>query len=46
MALIEELKTLPLGAVWDHYCESEMTATDRELIDLVDDYEREVLSSR
>ena len=46
MALLEELKMLPLGAVWDHYCESEKTATDRELIEIVDSYERDVQSAR
>jgi L-rhamnose isomerase len=25
LALLEECKTLPLGAVWDHYCESQNT---------------------
>ena len=46
MALLEELKTLPLGAVWDHYCEAEGIATDRELIEVVHNYERDVQSAR
>jgi L-rhamnose isomerase len=44
--LMEELKTLPFGAVWDRYCRSMGVPTDREIRDTVHAYEREVLSKR
>ncbi|MGI9256167.1 MAG: L-rhamnose isomerase [Salinispira sp.] len=46
LALLEELKTMPLGLVWDEYCRSENVPTDRELITEVMNYERRVLSVR
>lgn len=46
LALLEEVKTLPLGLVWDYYCESQGVPGDRELIDKVHDYERRVTGKR
>ncbi len=46
LALLEELKSLPAGAVWDYYCQMENVPTDRELIDVVMEYERAILSKR
>lgn len=46
MALLEELKSMPLGSVWDRYCEAQGVPTDRELIDSVSAYERDVLAKR
>lgn len=46
MALFESIKSLPFGAVWNYYCESEETPTDNKLIDPIRVYEREVLSER
>ena len=46
LALLEELKTLPLGLVWDYYCERSAVPTERELMSRVHDYERAVTSKR
>jgi L-rhamnose isomerase len=46
LALLEELKALPFGAVWDHYCASLQVPLDRELIAAVHAYEREVTAKR
>ena len=46
LALLEELKTLPFGAVWDYYClKSNVPAGDAWLDD-VKAYEENVLSNR
>ncbi len=46
LALLEERRTLPLGAVWDQYCLSKDIPTDGQWLPLVKAYEREVLSDR
>jgi L-rhamnose isomerase len=46
LALLEELKTLPFGAVWDHYCRSRDVPAGRDWLATVKTYEREVLSRR
>jgi len=46
LALMEELKSLPFGAVWDYYCESSGVVTDAELIDTVLEYEKNVTAKR
>ncbi len=46
LALLEELKTLPFGAVWDHYCESQLTPVGPAWLDQIKRYEREVLARR
>jgi L-rhamnose isomerase len=46
LALLEELKTLPLGAVWDHYCLSGGVPSALGWIDSVREYEKQVLDSR
>jgi len=46
LALLEETKTMPFGLLWDEYCESAGVPTDRELIDTVMQYERDVLANR
>ena len=46
LAMLEELKTLPFGAVWDYYCEkSDVPAGDAWLKE-VKDYEDRVTSKR
>jgi L-rhamnose isomerase len=46
LALLEELKTLPMGAVWDYYCvTSDVPAGEAWLAD-VKNYEKNVLSKR
>ena len=46
LALMEELKTLPLGAVWDHYCLAKGVPAGRGWLDDVRRYERDVLTNR
>lgn len=46
LAFFEEAKMLPGGAVWDYHCLRQGVPTDKELPDLVKDYERAVLSKR
>lgn len=45
MALLEERRTLPLGAVWDYYCMTR-DVPGEEWFARVQDYERDVLSGR
>jgi len=46
LALLEELKTLPFGVVWDHYCCNQGVPAGRDWLEEVKAYEREVLSQR
>jgi L-rhamnose isomerase len=46
LALLEELKTLPFGSVWDHYCQARDTPVGPAWLDEVKRYEAEVLSKR
>jgi L-rhamnose isomerase len=46
LALLEEAKTLPFGAVWDHYCEASGVPVGEAWLEDVRRYEREVLSRR
>lgn len=46
LALMEEAKLLPAGAVWDYYCESAGVPPSLRWLDSVRSYEREVLSAR
>ena len=46
LALQEEIKGLPWGAVWDHYCASANVAVGRQWLDEVRAYESSVLSVR
>ena len=46
LALLEEMKSMPAGIVWDQYCREMGTVTDRELIGNVLDYEQSVLAKR
>jgi len=46
LALLEEAKTLPFGAVWDYYCESSGVPVGDAWLADVRRYEREVLSAR
>jgi len=43
---LEELKTLPFGAVWDAYCAQDNAPLDREIIEIVLAYEKEVTARR
>ena len=46
LALCEELKTMPIGDVWDYYCEKNGVLTGTDWIADAKKYEDEVLSKR
>ena len=46
LALMEEAKTLPFGAVWDYYCESQGVPVGESWLPEVKRYEQEVLAHR
>lgn len=46
LAMLEELKTLPFGAVWDYYCVKSSVPAGMEWLGQVKKYENEVLSKR
>lgn len=46
LAMLEELKTLPFGAVWDYYCAKSNVPVGDAWLDEVKAYERSVLSQR
>ncbi|MFH1179712.1 MAG: L-rhamnose isomerase [Candidatus Bathyarchaeota archaeon] len=46
LALLEEQKTMPIGAVWDHYCTQNNAPTGTQLIKEIQQYEKQVLSKR
>lgn len=46
LALLEELKTMPFGAVWDYYCLRSGVPVGMVYIEQIQRYEREVLSKR
>lgn len=46
LALLEELKTMPFGAVWDFYCLKKEVPLAHEWIKSVKDYENRVLGHR
>ena len=46
LALLEEARTLPFGAVWDHYCFRSGVPAGERWLEEVKQYERNVLSHR
>jgi L-rhamnose isomerase len=46
LATLEELKSLPFGAVWDYYCLRDDVPVGGDWLKEVKRYEREVLSQR
>jgi L-rhamnose isomerase len=46
LAMLEELKTLPFGAVWDYYCEKSGVPVGDAWLKEVKEYEAKVLSRR
>ncbi len=46
LALIEELKTMPFGAVWDHYCEMQGVPPGMAFMDEINAYEQDELLAR
>ena len=46
LALMEEFKTYPFGAIWDYYCEQMGVPVKEEWLDEVNKYEESVLPQR
>jgi L-rhamnose isomerase len=46
LALMEELKTMPYGVIWDAYCERHNTPVGMKWLDEVKRYESEILTKR
>lgn len=46
LALLEECKTFPAGAVWDYYCQQQQVPVGTGWISVVKRYEADVLSQR
>ena len=46
LALLEELKTLPFGAIWDYYCLKQNSPAGTAWLDKVKAYEENILSRR
>ncbi len=46
LALLEELKGMPFGAVWDQYCQQQGVPVGMRFIDEIRTYEKEVLAQR
>lgn len=46
LAMLEMLKTMPFGAVYDYYCVTNNVPTGQEYIDEILKYEKEILSKR
>ena len=46
LALIEEQRTLPFGAVWDYYCQAQNVPVGAAWLDEVKNYEKNVLAKR
>ena len=46
LALMEERKTLPFGAIWDYYCMKQDTGVGTDWLAKVKQYETDVLSKR
>ncbi len=46
LALMEEQKSMPLGAVWNHYCQTSGVPVGAQWLEKVRDYERNVQSLR
>jgi L-rhamnose isomerase len=46
LAMIEEIKTLPFGAVWDQYCLKQDVPVGAAWLDAVRAYENEVTGRR
>jgi L-rhamnose isomerase len=46
LAMLEELKTKPFGAVWDYYCLMNDVPAGEDYIAEVQKYEKKVLSKR
>ena len=46
LAILEEQKSMPFGAVWDFHCQQQSVPVGAEWLEVVRDYERRILSHR
>ena len=46
LALLEEQKTMPFGAVWNYYCQKQEVPVGRAWVGEIQQYEKDVLSAR
>jgi L-rhamnose isomerase len=46
LALQEELKAMPAGAVWDYFCSKENVPVGMEFMKTIKDYEKRELTKR
>ena len=46
LALLEEAKSMPWGAVWDEFCRRNGVAVGESYIGEIEKYEKEILSKR
>ena len=46
LALLEELKSMPFGAVWDYYCLQKNVPVGMDFMNVIKDYEKAELSKR
>ncbi|MBN2084534.1 MAG: L-rhamnose isomerase [Anaerolineales bacterium] len=46
LALQEELKSMPLGAVWDYYCQQESVPVGMDCMQVIREYEKKELAGR
>ncbi len=46
LATLEEIKTLPFGDIWDHFCEINNVPVGKDWFAIVKDYEKDVLLKR
>jgi L-rhamnose isomerase len=46
LAILEAMKTRPMGAVWDYYCMKHDVPAGSDFIPEIQQYEKEVLSTR
>ncbi len=46
LALLEEMKTIPFGSVWDYYCLQSGVSATGDYIPVIQQYEADVLSKR
>ena len=46
LATLEEIKTLPFGDIWNHFCEINNVPVGKDWFNVVKDYEKDVLLKR
>jgi len=46
LGMLEELKGMPFGGVWDYYCETKNVPVGMDFMSVIKDYEKEELVKR